>query len=337
MEELDRALRTEARALGFGRIGVAAAGPVPHPERFEAWLAEGRHASMDWLADTREDRLDVRRLLPTARSVVVLGMDYRQPAPPDPGGLTGRVSAYAWGRDYHNLVGKRVRKLRARLQDAFPGLRGWVGVDSGPAWERAWAALAGVGFVGKNTFTIAPGDTSGFFLAVLVLNAELPVDAPLGDHCGSCRRCLDACPTRAFVGPYRLDAGRCISYLTIEHDGPVAPDLARGMGRWLFGCDDCQDVCPHVRRTPGPVDADFAPRHAWLELPELLDAPDDALVARFTGTPIRRAAPRRLRRSAAIVLGNLDTPAARRVLDRHRADRDPWVREAVAAALDRSG
>lgn len=326
MSDLATWLRAEAAALGFGRVHVAAAEPLD-PAPFDRFLAEGRHATMEWLARTRDARVDPRRLLPGARSVVVLSMDYGQAVPPDPGGLTGRVARYAWGRDYHNLVGKRLRKLRDRLQERFPGVRGWAGVDSGPAWERAWGERAGAGFAGKNTCLIRPGETSWFFLAVLVLDAELPIDARMGDHCGACQRCLDACPTGAFAGPWRLDARRCVSYLTIEHDGAVDPALAAGMGRWVFGCDDCQEVCPHPRATLPPVDPDFAPRHAWLDLPELLAADDAALIARFTGTPIRRAAPRRLRRNAAIVLRNLDTPGARAVLARYRDDRDPWVRE----------
>lgn len=329
MPALETSLREEARALGFGEVHVADAGLLD-AEPFDRFLAEGRHGTMAWLADTRGARIDVRRLLPQAKSVVVLALDYGQAVPPDPGGLTGRVARYAWGRDYHNLVGKRIRKLRQRLQDRFPGLRGWVGVDSGPAWERAWGVRAGAGFSGKNTCLIRPGETSWVFLAVMILNVALEPGIPLGDHCGGCRRCLDTCPTGAFAGPWRLDARRCVSYLSIEHDGPVPPALAAGFGRWLFGCDDCQEVCPHQRAELPPVEPDFAPRNAWLDLPSLLAASDEALLARFNGTPIRRAAPRRLRRNAAIVLRNLDTPAARAALAAHRGDRDPWVSEVAS-------
>lgn len=327
-------VESEARRLGFTRVAVTTPGPA-HPERLREFVAEGRHAGMGWLADTVETRLDPSRLLRSVRSVVVLGLDYGQAAPPDPGGLTGRVASYAWGRDYHNLVLRRLRKLRRHLQATEPGLVGWVGVDSQPTWERAWAEQAGLGWAARNGMIIAPADTSYFFLGVLLLNQELPPDPPIGEHCGGCRRCLPACPTDALRGDGAVDARRCISYLTIEHDGPVDEALRPRLGRWLFGCDDCQEVCPHVRARPAPVEPDFAPRNAWIDLPALLASPDAALVERFTGTPLRRAAPRRLRRNAAYVLGNLVDPAAVPVLREATTHPDPWTADAARWALTR--
>jgi len=290
---------------------------------------------MGWLADTVETRLEPARLLRSVRSVVVLGLDYGQVLPADPGGLTGRVASYAWGRDYHNLVLRRLRKLRRHLQDTEPGLVGWVGVDSQPTWERAWAEAAGIGWAARNGMIVSPADTSYFFLGILLLNQELEPDAPVPDHCGACRRCIPACPTGALRGDGAVDARRCISYLTIEHDGPVPLELRPLLGRWLFGCDDCQEVCPHVRARPAPVEPDFAPRHAWLDLAEILRTPDAALVERFTGTPLRRAAPRRLRRNAAYVLGNLGDPAAHAALLEARIHPDPWTADAASWALGR--
>jgi epoxyqueuosine reductase len=326
-------LEADARALGFGRVRVARAGRPPTFDRYDAFLAAGWHAEMRWLAETRDTRSDVRGLLPEARSVVVLAMDYARPAPPDPGGLTGRVASYAWGRDYHALIGLRVRHLRRGLMAKFPGLQTWGGVDAAPSWERGWAEAAGLGFSGKNGMAIVPAEGSWFFLATILLSEELEPDLPLGDFCGRCRRCLDACPTDAFIPGGGMDAARCISYLTIEHDGAVPEALRPRLGRWIFGCDDCQSVCPH-QRLPTDVPADFAPRHAWLPLPAILLASDRALLDTFEGTPLRRAAPRRLRRNACIALGNIGDPSARPALEA-MLDQDPLVAEHAAWALDR--
>jgi epoxyqueuosine reductase len=168
--------------------------------------------------------------------------------------------------------------------------------------------------VGKNTCAILPGETSFFFLATLMLTEELEPDAPLKDHCGRCSRCLTACPTRAFIGPYQLDPRRCISYLTIEHKGAIPLELRPLLGRWLFGCDDCQTVCPHIHDRQR-LDEDFFPRHAWLPLPAILMAEDQALLDTFEGTPIRRACPERLRRNACVVLGNIGDIRARPALE----------------------
>ncbi len=341
-EPLRRTLTLEAARLGFGDLRVAAIPPdadAPHAERYDRMLAEGREADMGWLAETRDVRLRPTLHRPAARSVAVLAFRYSQVMPPDPGGLTGRVASYAWGRDYHNLVGLRLKHLAGVVNAAHPGSVAWHGIDSGPAWERGWAAAAGLGFTGRNGMMILPGDTSYFFVGTLYLTHDLAPDAPLGDHCGSCRRCVGACPTGALPGDGSLDARRCISYLTIEHRGPIDPDLRPLLGRWLFGCDDCQEVCPHVRadrRTPG-LPGDFAARHAWIPLPALLQADDRALLDAFEGTPLRRAGPARLRRNAAIVLQNLGTPAARQALEsglacaRARGDAD--TETACAEAL----
>lgn len=333
--DLRATLEIEARRLGFGRIRVAEARPAARFDRYDAFLAAGHHASMGWLADSRDKRADPTTLLPGAQSVVVLAMDYARPAPPDPGGLTGRVACYAWGRDYHALIGLRVRHLRRALEAAAPGLRTWGGVDSGPVWERGWAEEAGMGFSGKNSLAIVPGEGSFFFLATLLLTEPLPPDAPLGDHCGRCRRCLDACPTGALLEGGGMDAARCISYLTIEHEGAIPEALRPAIGRWVFGCDDCQTVCPHQHPPKGDVPADFLPRHAWLPLPAILTATDRALLDTFEGTPLRRAAPHRLRRNAAVVLGNLGDPRARPALEAARAAADSVLAEHATWALDR--
>lgn len=286
---------------------------------YDAMLAEGRHGPLSWLED-RRPREDPRRLLPDCKSVVVLGFDYGGPIPPDPGGLTGRVARYAWGADYHNLVMRRVRKLQRRLQAEFPGLESYSSVDSRPVFERAWAARAGLGWAGKNTCQILPSTGSWFFLATLMLNRELPADAPIADFCGKCRRCVDDCPTGALAGDGSMDARLCISTWTIEVDGPIPEEIRPKIGRWVFGCDDCQEVCPHSR-DPEVVEA-LRPRHAWLDLAWILEAPDAVLKEHFVGTPIARVVPHRLRRNAVVVLGNLGDPAAKPVLERVRGEMD---------------
>ncbi len=335
MTDLHIAVLREAARLGFGRVRVARAGPPPNFDRYDAFLAAGYHAEMAWMAESRDKRSDCRQMLPQAKSVVVLAMDYAQPAPPDPGGLTGRVASYAWGRDYHALIGLRVRHLRKALEAAFPGLATWGAVDSAPSWERGWAEAAGLGFNGKNGLAIVPGEGSYFFLATMLLSEELPPDAPVSERCGRCRRCLDVCPTGALLEAGGMDAAKCISYLTIEHDGPIPEAYRAKMGRWVFGCDDCQTVCPHQHPAKGPVPEDFAPRRAWLPLPAILDATDQALRDTFEGSPLRRAAPDRIRRNAAIVLGNIGDPRARAVLLRARDGGNTILAEHADWALGR--
>lgn len=326
----------EAAAHGFGLARFAALDPAPGIDAYDRYLAEGRHGTMAWMARSRPPRADPRLLLAGARSALVLGVDYAWPRPADPGGLTGKVAAYAWGRDYHNLLGKRLKRLVARLGERIPGFQAYAGIDSRPFIERAWAETSGLGYIGKNACLILPSHGSYLFLAVMLTNQECEPDAPIGDFCGRCRRCLDACPTAAFTAPGQLDARRCISYLTIEHDGEIPEELRPKLGRWVFGCDDCQEVCPHNHNPPRSAELELAPRpgHAWLDLPELLLASDEAVLKRFEGTPLRRSAPVRLKRNAAVVLGNLGEGAARPALEQAARHHSEVVAEAAVWALE---
>lgn len=324
-----------AGELGFTAVRFTTVGLTPSIDHYDRWLAAGHDADMAWLRRGREVRGDPRVRLEGARGVVVLGMEHHHVRPPDPGGRTGMVARYAWGRDYHNLMGKRLRKLRKRLRDV--GVDSWGGVDTAPILERGWANAAGLGFSGKNCVQILPGRTSWMMLAVLFVDADVGVDPALGDHCGTCTRCLTACPTDAFAAPHVLDSRRCIAYWTIESDGMPPPDLRPGFGRWVFGCDVCQEVCPHNTRPPDCDEADFAPRHAWLDLDELLTTPDRALEERFVGTPIRRAAPVRLKRNALIVMGNLGDDGGVDAARRGLVHASPVVRAAAVWALARLG
>jgi len=330
-------IREESARYGFDEVRFAPVVPAPGVAEYDQFIGEGRQGEMQWMHRGREPRAAPDMLLPSAKSAVVLGMTYAHPRPPDPGGLTGKVASYAWGRDYHNLIGKRLRKLTRDLAHRIPGFEAYWGVDARPLIERAWAQRSGLGFLGKNCMAIMPASSSYFFLAVVLVNQGLPPDEPMGDHCGPCRRCLDVCPTQAFTGPGQLDARRCISYLTIEHRSSIPLELRPLMGRWVFGCDDCQEICPHNGSTIPTANEDFAPRtgHAWLDLEWVLQSEDDALDKHFEGSPIRRCKPHGLKRNAAIVLGNLKDPAARTALFHAETHAEDTVREAARWALER--
>jgi epoxyqueuosine reductase len=340
-DEAEALIRAEAARLGFSRLRFASLDPEPPGvASYDDYVAKGFFAEMGWLATGREPRSNPRSILPSARSAVVLGVDYDFARRPDPGGLTGKVACYAWGRDYHNLVGRKVKKLCKTLRAA--GIQTYGSVDDRPLLERAWAERAGIGFIGKNCLVITPGRGSTFFLAVILVSAALPPDLPRATatkHCGACTRCLVACPTQAFAAAGQLDARRCVSYLTIENQGPIPLELRRGLGRWLFGCDDCQEVCPHNHRPPPPEFADLAPRpgHDWVELDALLFEADEALEARLEGSPIRRPGAVGLKRNAAVVLGNLGDRAARPALLHALDHPHPLVAEHARWALDQIG
>ncbi|MEN0063519.1 MAG: tRNA epoxyqueuosine(34) reductase QueG [Myxococcota bacterium] len=290
--------------IGFQTVRLARVRPTPRADVLDRWLARGRQADMHWFARQRETRRDPRARAPWARTAMVLAVRHHHRRPADPGGRTGLVARYAWGRDYHNVMGKRLRKLVRRLREA--GVRAWGGVDTAPIQERSWAAAAGLGFTGKHTLQIEVGTTSWMLLGVVMIDLPLEPDAPIErDHCGSCRRCLTICPTDAFPAAYELDARRCIAFWTIESRGVVPRALRSAFGRWVFGCDLCQEVCPHNHDPPDSDEDAFAPRHAWLDLDAIVLRPDAQLLEDFIGTPLRRPGAEGLKRNALIALGNL--------------------------------
>lgn len=343
-------LAAQLRELGFVRVGVAAAGRLePEASFLREFIAKGRHGEMGWMADTEAVRADPTdpRMLADARSIVVVAAPYadtpRGRASADRGTAEGfdhdyRVARYAWGRDYHNVLQKRLRKAAQHLRDA--GFATRVAVDSMPVFERAWAERAGVGFVGKNCCLIVPGVGSHVFLAALVTAAPLPIDAPMTRRCGTCTRCLDECPTGAFEAAHQLEATRCIAYLTIEQRGPIPESLREGVGSWLFGCDACQDVCPFNRTEPGASELlpAFAKDARFDDAPieRYFDEDEDAFREWAQGSPLKRTGTRGLARNAAIVLGNVGQrrhlPILQRVAASHR---DDVVREAAAWAKAR--
>jgi epoxyqueuosine reductase len=340
-------IRAEALRLGFDACGLARAERHPHAERLLEWLGAGRHAGMRWMTREPERRSDPRRVLAGARTVISVALSYYRggfdgngAAGGLPGRPTGRIARYAWGRDYHRRVKRRLRALGRYVATAAPGARWIAAVDTGPLLDRAWAERAGLGWIGKNTNVILLPRGSWFFLGAIVTDAELPPDDPARNHCGTCARCLPACPTGAITGPYRLDARRCISYLTIEHRGPIPEDLRPLIGSRIFGCDDCQEVCPWNRFAVPTANPDFAerPEQRTPELIPLLALDEPAFRARFEGTAVLRARRGGFVRNVAVALGNLADPRAVPALGRAlRDDPDPVVRGHVAWALGRIG
>ncbi|WP_407049588.1 tRNA epoxyqueuosine(34) reductase QueG [Methyloraptor flagellatus] len=337
--------KAEALRLGFSVCRIARADAIPQARaRLDAFLAEGRHGTMGWMAETVERRGSPRGLWPEVRSVIVLGLDYGPDE--DPLGVlaereAGGISVYARNRDYHDIIKGRLKELGAKLV-ARAGRLGLTGdvkvfVDTAPVMEKPLAAAAGLGWQGKHTNLVSRGFGSWLFLAEIFTTFDLPPDPAETDHCGSCRRCLDACPTGAFVGPYRLDARRCISYLTIEHAGPIPPDLRPAMGNRIYGCDDCLAVCPWNKYAGIAREAKLKARDD-LRRPRLGDLArlDDAgFRALFAGSPIKRIGRDRFVRNVLIAIGNSGSPALADDAARLIADPAPVVRGAAVWALGR--
>lgn len=292
---LTDALKAEARRLGFGGCGVSEAVQLDDEARhLERWLAHGRHASMRWMENHFDKRIDPRQLVDGARSVVSVIHNYYQPDPAPDRPDDGRVARYAWGDDYHDVLRERLGRLFLWLDEAVGGsLGGRVFTDSAPVLDKAWAARGGLGWIGKNANLLSPTLGSFFFVGEMIVDVPLAYDGPMTDHCGSCRRCLDACPTEAIVAPYQIDANRCISYLTIEHRDGWPDDAPVGeMGRWIFGCDVCQDVCPWTKKFSRPTEElRYAARDgvAGTPLEEWAELDVEAFRVRFKGSAVKRA------------------------------------------------
>jgi epoxyqueuosine reductase len=299
---LTRMVKDRALELGFDRVAVGAAAPPPHAVAFERWLDAGYAGGMEYLGRGRAARLDPGRLLPGWRSVVAVALNY---APREDDPAWHGVARYARGRDYHRVIRPRLHALKDTLRAAGGAdVRSRASVDTSAVLERSLAASAGLGWVGKNTNLIIPGLGSYFFIGVVLTTAELAPDAEAPDRCGSCRACLDACPTGAFVAPYTLDARRCISYLTIEHRGEIDESLHAGIGEWLFGCDVCQEACPWNRHAPPTRESALTAAAPPGALEDLVELTDEAFRERFRGSALTRARRVGLARNARIVLAN---------------------------------
>ncbi len=333
-------LKDLARRFGFD---LAAVTPVAVPEKdrdfFRDWCRDGMAAEMAWLTRDPDRRSDPQQLLPEALSLLTLGVSYFQgPLPPRPGVPSGRVARYAWGLDYHDVITKRVEEFRAALEKNFgPGLKTRHALDAQPLLERAFARRAGLGFVGKNTNVIAPRAGSFIFLTELLINVALPGDEPISQGCGNCIECQTACPTNALDVPFQLDARRCIAYHTIENRGWVPLEFRDKLGDWLFGCDDCQDVCPfnaRAKETRWPELRAENGTGAWVPLADVLrlKTPQE-FKARFRDTPLLRAKRAGLVRNACLVAANRKAEELMPAMMDCLWDAEPIVRGHSAWAL----
>ncbi len=357
-------VRAAARDAGFDLVGIAGVRDFPELEKYPDWIAAGRAGEMKYLEardpEGRLKRASLRNAAPWARSVIVCAINYNTAQPystdsTDP--ERGWISRYAWSsNDYHDVVLSRLRSVETKLRNLVPStqysvpssakeeqgdsdalreLRTWCYVDTGPLVERVYAKYAGVGWIGKNTCILNQQLGSWLFLGVILTSLELEPDLPAPDRCGTCTRCIEACPTHAFLGPYELDATRCISYLTIEKRGSIPDELREGMGRHVFGCDICQDVCPWNRKAPTTETPEFQPREGLVNpaLEWLAEMGAEGFRSKFRGSPIKRAKLSGLRRNALIAMGNGGQQKFIPTLNELIRDEDPVIAETAQWAL----
>jgi epoxyqueuosine reductase len=334
MTQVKELLHAEAGRLGFDVFGVAPVDATLRGEYYERWIAEGQHGEMAWLARNNDRRLAPARLIadadgtPQARSLVVVGMNYYQAEP----ARGYRIAKYALGRDYHNVLLKRLQKMCAVLREHGGAQRPYV--DTGPILEKALAARAGLGWQGKSTILLHPKLGTWLTLGVIVTTLELPPDAPVTDRCGACTACVDACPTGAITAPYQLDARRCLAYLLIEHHGPIPEEYRAAVGNRLFGCDECLDVCPWNKWAQATREAAFTPRE-YPDLRTMLAWTEEDFRIHTQGTPLARLKLPRLKRNVCVVLGNVGEAADLPALETLARDADAVVAEHAQWAVGR--
>jgi epoxyqueuosine reductase len=365
---MTNAVKAAAREAGFELAGISSIGEFPELKEYPNWIAGGRAGEMKYLEARDEQgrlkRASVQHVAPWARSVIVCASNYNTAQPYSiqcTGAERGWISRYAWTReDYHDSLMRKLRVLEERIrslaseysnravdrrnEEEAPSqspsgsdVRTWCYVDTGPLVERVYAKYAGVGWIGKNTCILNEEMGSWLFLGVILTSLELAPDLPPADRCGTCKRCLEACPTNAFLGPYQLDATRCISYLTIEKRGAIPEELREGIGRHVFGCDICQDVCPWNRKAPVTDAPEFQPREGLVNpaLEWLAAMQPEEFRNTFRGSPIKRAKLSGLRRNALIAMGNSGQPQFIPVLEKFADDEDPVLAEAARWALEK--
>ncbi len=339
---LSSQIKEAAQRLGFELVGISPMRPAPHEQSFAQWLREGLAGNLDYMQRTESLRRDPRELVPWAVSIISVAMNYYSgySRPVESSESRGWISRYAWGDDYHNLMKGKLEALLENIGQFHDGnIQGKAFVDSGPVLERDFAGIAGLGWIGKNTHLISPKKGSWFFLGELFVDLPLAYDRPIRDRCGRCDLCLKACPTGAFVGPYVLDARRCISYLTIELKDWMPRSLRPLVGNHIFGCDICQEVCPYNVKALPTAEIAFQPR-SGLHAPELiafLSLSEAEFRQRFRASPILRAKRRGFLRNVAVALGNLKALDAVPALIRSLDDEESVVRGHVAWALGQIG
>ncbi|MGV7164169.1 tRNA epoxyqueuosine(34) reductase QueG [Xanthomonas citri] len=338
-------IRVLAREAGFQRCGITGIELGEDEVHLRSWLEEGLYGTMHWMAQHGDKRSRPQELVPGTLRVLSVGMDYGRNDDTEAwntlhDGNRAYVARYALGRDYHKLMRNRLQKLAERIQVEIGQFGFRVFVDSAPVLERALARNAGLGWIGRHTCLIDRHGGSWFFLGEIYLDLPLPIDTPATAHCGTCTRCIDICPTQAIIAPYRLDARRCIAYLTIEHDGAIPEDMRKPIGNRIFGCDDCQLICPWNKFARRTDEADFRARNDLdvATLPQLFAWNEDEFLRRTEGSPIRRSGHERWLRNIAVGLGNASgTPEVLAALEARRDDDSALVREHVGWALAQHG
>jgi epoxyqueuosine reductase len=335
--QLKEVLKEEASRLGFVLAGVTTPDPPPHYSTFESWLAQGRHGTMEYLASerSRARRADPRQILPECKSILVLATPYCPPTSGENGrGERGEIAAYAWGKDYHDVLPDRMKELVRFIEEQVGrSVKNRWYTDTGPLLERDFAQRAGIGWIGKNTCLIHPTHGSYFLLSEILLDLDLEPDPPfVTDHCGTCTRCIEACPTDCILPDRTIDATRCISYLTIEFKDDIPVDLREAIGNWVFGCDICQMVCPW-NRFAGEGDPAFGDQSPATRLTEELSITVHNFNQRFKGSPVKRAKRRGYRRNVAVALGNTGDKDALPVLENALDAEEPLVREHAGWAI----
>jgi epoxyqueuosine reductase len=337
-EKRTQALKEEARRAGFPLVGITLPEPPDHIDFYRDWISKGYHADMDWMATERalQRRSDPTKVLPGCQSILVLGIPYPIPQDRREG---GKISSYAWNKDYHDVLPEKMKGLVRFLEDLVgEPVSNRAYTDTGPILERELARRAGLGWIGKNTTLINPQWGSFIFLAELFLGVALEPDPPFGgEHCGTCTRCLDACPTGSLKEPYLLDANLCLSYLTIERKGPIPQELRPKMDQWIFGCDICQQVCPWNQKSSRERDIIEAfqprPESGTVDLTEEIRLSEGVFREKFKDSPVKRAKRRGYLRNVAVALGNQKDQASIPGLLRALHDPEPWVRGHAAWAL----
>jgi epoxyqueuosine reductase len=322
-----QAIIEKTRDLGFAKVGFVKIPLELRQDFYFRWIQRGMHGEMHWMAQNPERRAFPEKLMPQAKTLIVVGMNYLQPEPE----RRGRIAKYALGRDYHKLIYKRLKNLCALLREWGGENRPYV--DTGPLLEKPIAEQAGLGWQGKNTVLLNPEDGQWLFLGTVLTTLEFSPDTPQKDRCGSCTRCITVCPTQAITAPYQLDARKCISYLMIEHKGAIPLEFRRPIGNHLFGCDDCLDVCPWNRWAKITRESHFQPRD-YPDLREMLKWDEATFDKATEGTPIRRLKRPRWLRNICVVLGNIGTPDDLPALRQATRDPDPLIHEHAQWAID---
>lgn len=325
--DIKELLRKEALALGFDLFGVTTAAPADRAEYLRKWLEDGRHAGMDWMARDIDRRIEARRVLPEAKSIVCVGLNYYQ-RPPE---RRGKIARYALGGDYHKLMANRLKRLCEILREHGGANKPYA--DTGPVLEKPITERAGIGWQGRHSCVINEKLGNWTFLGVILTTLELPPDKPASNHCGTCARCSRTCPTNAIIGDRVVDARRCISYLTIEHKGPIPEELRVMMGDHLYGCDDCLEACPWSRRAPDTKEERFTPR-TIPDPAEILYWDEAKFDEAAAGMAMKRTGLLRMQRNACVVLGNIGTADDLPALN-HALSLDPLVAEHAAWAIRR--